>query len=84
VHQQGREEGIEQGCEEDRAEGERALILRLLNRRFDEVSGGERSQIEALSIEQLEALGDALLDFETVNDLGSVLRPYARIKHCLE
>ena len=73
VYQQGREEGIEQGREEGieqgREEGERALILRLLNRRLSEVSEAERLQIEALSVEQLEVLGEALLDFSSGDDL---------------
>jgi len=59
------EEGIEQG----RTQGERSLILRLLNRQVGELPDGLRSQIETLSIPQLESLGDALLDFASVSDL---------------
>ena len=49
--------------------GERSLIFRLLNRRIGELSESARSQIELLSIEQLESLGEALLDFSSPADL---------------
>jgi len=45
------------------------LILRQLARRFGTVSDEERVQVTALLLEQLEALGEALLDFDTVDDL---------------
>ena len=55
--------------EEGRQEGESALILRQLSRRIGEVTPEQRSQIQALSINQLEALGEALLDFSKPEDL---------------
>jgi len=64
------EQGIEQGIEQ----GERSLILRLLTRKVGEISETTRSQIEALSIFQLEALGEALLDFSEIADLGTWLQ----------
>lgn len=54
-------------------EGQRALILRLLARQVGNLSEETRSQINTLSIEQLEALADALLDFSTVTDLETWL-----------
>ncbi|MEB3210148.1 MAG: Rpn family recombination-promoting nuclease/putative transposase [Leptolyngbyaceae bacterium] len=57
VYQQGREEG------------ERLLILRQLNRRLGSISDDAQSQIMALTVEQLEVLGEALLDFTTADDL---------------
>lgn len=45
------------------------LVLRLLARRLGDIPQGIRSQIERLSIEQLEALGEALLDFMAMADL---------------
>ena len=44
----------------------RSLILRLLTRQFGELPESLVSQINKLSIEQLEALTDALLDFEAI------------------
>ncbi|TRT61357.1 MAG: DUF4351 domain-containing protein [Microcystis aeruginosa Ma_QC_C_20070703_M131] len=62
-------EAKEEGREEGRLEGESALILRLLSRRIGEVTPERRSQIQSLSINQLEALGEALLDFSKPEDL---------------
>lgn len=53
---------------------ERALILRLLNRHIGDVSLDLRSQLQSLSITQLEALGEALLDFSQPGDLVEWLR----------
>ncbi|MBR8840964.1 MAG: DUF4351 domain-containing protein [Stigonema ocellatum SAG 48.90 = DSM 106950] len=48
---------------------ERSLILRLLTRRVGELPQKTRTRIDALSLEQLENLGEALLDFEAMVDL---------------
>ncbi len=65
IIQQGRREGRQEG----RQEGELTLILRLLTRRFGTVDPQLLEQIRSLSIEQLESLAEALLDFSTVTDL---------------
>lgn len=69
IKQEGREEGEQRG----REKGERNLILRQLNRRIGELSQEVRSQIETLSLEQLENLGEALLDFNSMADLQTWL-----------
>jgi predicted transposase YdaD len=63
--QRGRTEGINVG----RTEGERSLILRQLSRRVGILSSETRSQVESLSLDQLESLGEALLDFSSGADL---------------
>ena len=63
--------------EEGRQEGERALIFRLLTKRVGELSSETRSQIESLSLEQLENLGEALLDFNSITDLQAWLKIHA-------
>lgn len=55
--------------EEGREQGERSLILRQLTRRVGELPTDVRSRIETLSLEQLENLGEALLDFHRMADL---------------
>jgi predicted transposase YdaD len=55
--------------EEGRQEGESALIVRLLKRRFGSVEEALELRIQRLSVEQLESLGEALLDFSELNDL---------------
>ncbi len=63
---------------EAKEEGERTIILRLLNRRVGEIPNGLLSQIQEFSVEQLEALGDALLDFSTLADLEGWLQGQPR------
>ncbi|WAN69880.1 DUF4351 domain-containing protein [Moorena producens JHB] len=60
--------------DEGRQEGEQSLILRLLLRRLGEVSPEMRTQVQALSLAQLEALGEALLDFTKPEDLDEWMR----------
>jgi predicted transposase/invertase (TIGR01784 family) len=60
--------------EEFLQEGERSLILRQLTRRFGELAPTLISQIQSLSISQLESLGEALLDFSQSDDLVNWLR----------
>lgn len=68
------QEAKEEGRQEGRQEGERAIILRLLNRRLEQISPEIQGQIEALTLEQLEDLGDAVLDFSTPDDLQQWLQ----------
>lgn len=63
----------EQAKEEGRQEGKQDLILRLLNRRIGEIDTSLIERIQYLSIEQLENLGEALLDFSNVADLETWL-----------
>ncbi|MDJ0728898.1 MAG: DUF4351 domain-containing protein [Crocosphaera sp.] len=65
IKQEGREEG--------RQEGEKSLILRLLNRKVGELSPEVRQSLENLSIEELENLGEALLEFNSIADLENWL-----------
>ncbi len=60
---------LKQGLQQGRQEGESTLLLRLLQRRFGNVDEAMRDRICALSIEQLELLGEALLDFTQLTDL---------------
>lgn len=63
----------EEGREEGREEGERKLILRQLQRRVGELPQQVRERVETLCLEQLENLGEALLDFTSVADLQAWL-----------
>ena len=51
----------------------KSLVLRLLTRRVGELPESVRSQIDHLSLPQLEALGEALLDFSKLVDLETWL-----------
>lgn len=46
-----------------------SLPLRLLTRQIGEVPEELRSRINTLSLEQLENLGEALLEFEALSDI---------------
>ncbi|QLE56706.1 DUF4351 domain-containing protein [Nostoc sp. TCL26-01] len=69
LYQQDREKARQEGLEQGLQQGEQQLILRLLNRRLGNIDVSLIEQIQKLSIEQLEALGEALLDFATIMDL---------------
>jgi predicted transposase/invertase (TIGR01784 family) len=73
IYQDIRESGKAQGRQEGRREEAVSLILRLLNRRLGEISPTLSQQIRELSLEQLEALGEALLDFTSLTDLTAWL-----------
>ena len=55
-------------------EGEQRLIIRQLNRRIGEIESSLIQKVQALSIEQLEELGEALLDFTSIGDLENWLQ----------
>lgn len=57
------------GYERGKQEGEQRLILRLLQRRVGELSPELQERIQSLSLNQLETLGEALLDFTAMEDL---------------
>ncbi|MBD2776481.1 Rpn family recombination-promoting nuclease/putative transposase [Iningainema sp. BLCCT55] len=58
---------------EEAEQRERALILRQLTRRVGELPQDVRQHMETLSLEKLENLGEALLDFQGMADLLSWL-----------
>jgi predicted transposase/invertase (TIGR01784 family) len=69
----GLERGKAEGRTEGKAEGERALVLKLLNRRLGKVSTKLQKRVNGLSLEKVELLGEALLDFTDVADLERFL-----------
>ena len=62
---------------EGRQEGEAAVTIRLLNRRCGPLSDATTAQIQALPLQQLEALADALLDFQGPADLVAWLAAHS-------
>ncbi|NCJ08185.1 Rpn family recombination-promoting nuclease/putative transposase [Synechococcales cyanobacterium C] len=73
IYQEILAEGRAEGRVEGRTEGERALVMRLLTRRLGILSPEMHQRIEALELTQLEALGEALLDFQSPEDLQAWL-----------
>ena len=62
-------QGEAQGVKKEAA----SLVLRLLKKRIGVVSAEDESLITGLSVEQLEVLGEALLDFSSGDDLTAWL-----------
>ncbi|MEQ9620491.1 DUF4351 domain-containing protein [Coleofasciculus chthonoplastes] len=63
----------QEALEEGRQREGVVLVLRLLNRRVGAMSRELQAKVEALSLEQVEALAEALLDFSGVEELVSWL-----------
>lgn len=63
--------------QEGRESEAKTLILRQLTRRVGELPQEVRSLVESLSLEQLENLGEALLDFQGMSDLDAWLEAIA-------
>ncbi len=73
IYQEILREGRQEGRHEGRQEGERSLVLRLLTRKVGELSQELRDRLNNLSSEQLENLGEALLDFQAMDNLETWL-----------
>ena len=74
--QEGRQEGEAQGEARGRAAEAAAVTLRLLNRRCSPLSEATTARIQALPLEKLEALAEALLDFSGPADLTAWLEEH--------
>ncbi|MEM9219944.1 MAG: DUF4351 domain-containing protein [Cyanobacteria bacterium P01_F01_bin.150] len=77
IERQGIEQGIEQGIKQG-LQRERSLILRQLTRRVGQLSDTCIEQVNQLSVEDLEALGEALLDFDTLDNFNQWLIEHQR------
>ena len=64
---------FQEGLQEGRQEGEAALIIRQLTRLVGHLPEPQVQQIRSLPQAKLEALGEALLDFASLEDLQSWL-----------
>jgi predicted transposase YdaD len=69
IFRKGEQRGLQQG--------ERKVVMHLLERRFGRLSLQLRRQIEQFAAEPLEALGEAWLDFRTKEDLTRRLNQHA-------
>ncbi|MFP1679117.1 DUF4351 domain-containing protein [Alloalcanivorax sp. C16-2] len=67
--EQGVAQGIEQGIERGRLEGERKLVLRLMQHRFGDLPAAYRLRLQSASQAELEDLADRVLDAASLDDL---------------
>ncbi len=72
--EEGRQEGRQEGREEGRREECHRLVVRQFRRRFGMLDAAIEGQLGGLSLDQLETLGEALLDFSTTGDLTDWLQ----------
>jgi len=75
--EEGRQEGEARGEARGRAAEAASVTLRLLNRRCGPLSAATTARIQALPLQQLETLTDALLDFAGADDLANWLAEHA-------
>ncbi len=73
ILREGERQGEQRGRQAGRQEERQSLILKLLTRRVGDLPPELVTQIQALSLEQLEALVEALLDFTALADLENWL-----------
>ena len=71
---EGREEGLKQGLEQGLQQEAARLTLSQLQRKLGPLPEDLSETIRLLPTEQLEALAEALLDFQTLADLIQWLR----------
>ena len=69
VIQRARDEGMQQGMRRGRVEGERAVLQRLLRRRFGLLSPGIAERLSQASPSDLEIWAENVLDAETLEDV---------------
>ncbi|WP_339376749.1 DUF4351 domain-containing protein [Chlorogloea sp. CCALA 695] len=70
---EGRAEGLEVGLLQGRTVEGKTLVLKQLQRKLGSLSPELTTKVSALSLEELEALGEALLDFTRIEDLETWL-----------
>jgi predicted transposase/invertase (TIGR01784 family) len=69
IYQEILAQGEAVGAVKGKIIGERIIVSRLLTKKLGNLPIATQSQINELSIEQIEALGDALLEFNQIDDL---------------
>ena len=78
VYQEAREEGEQRGLklgeQKGLAKGQATMLLRMLNRKFGQLTPRLRGRINKLSVKQLESLAEAVFDLETIADLTNWLQ----------
>ena len=80
VYQEAREEGELRGEQRGLVKGQATMLLRLLNRKFGQISPSLRGKVNKLSAKQLENLAEALFDLETIADLSDWLKTQGKGK----
>ncbi|MCA6502728.1 MAG: Rpn family recombination-promoting nuclease/putative transposase [Pseudanabaena sp.] len=78
--QLGEQKGLKLGEKRGLVKGQATMLLRLLNRKFGQISPSLRGKVNKLSAKQLENLAEALFDLETIADLSDWLKTQGKAK----
>ena len=79
AEEKGRAKGREEGREEERSHflvQQRTLLIKLLTRQLGELAPDLHNEIQKLSLSDLDALANALFDFQQTDDLKQWLEDY--------
>jgi flagellar biosynthesis/type III secretory pathway protein FliH len=71
--EQGLEQGLQEGLEKGRLQGMLTLITHQIERRIGPIGSETQQRISELNADQLERLGDELVDFASADDLAKWL-----------
>ena len=74
IYQEIQQEALQRGVEQGQQQEAAALVLRQLTRRLGQLTPEMRAQIQQLRVARLEELGEALLDFSSMQDLTDWLQ----------
>ena len=69
VIQRARDEGIQQGVQQGRIAGQRAILERLLLRRFGALPPAVLERLDTASADDLDAWAEGVLDAPTLEDV---------------
>jgi hypothetical protein len=69
---------IELGIHRGRQQGEIELVLRQLKRRLGSLTAAQEEAVRMLKLRRIEALGEALLEFNSRADLDRWLKAHSR------
>jgi predicted transposase/invertase (TIGR01784 family) len=75
--QLGEQKGLQLGEQRGLLKGQTVILVRMLTRKFGQVSPRLKNRISKLSGVQLENLAEAIFDFETVSDLNTWLKTHS-------
>jgi len=76
----GEQKGLKLGEQRGLVKGQATMLLRLLNRKFGQISPSLRGKVNKLSAKQLENLAETLFDLETIADLSDWLKTQGKGK----
>jgi predicted transposase/invertase (TIGR01784 family) len=77
--QLGEQKGLKLGEQSGLVKGQATMLLRMLNRKFGQITPSLRGKVNKLSAKQLENLAEVLFDLETIADLNNWLKTKGKI-----